>query len=214
MRHHTTQVKRKTQKVKNQMASISEYGSTELPPEGHALPAVLVGFVDLGLQEGKFGASRQAYLTFELLNEMTADGKPVRAHKRIFNLSAKSRNFRDALRALTGLHDVGSVQARELLGKECALAIEHTTTDTGTYANIEVKPLRGSPSGRRPDTPMTFFSLHPSDFEEEALGGLPEWQQEKITKSSTFAQVKADRKFQKEMKGKPAADIVDDFVNF
>ena len=162
----------------------------------------------------KFGASRQAHLTFELLDEKTADGKAILAHKRIFNLSARSKNFRDVLRALTGLHDVGTVETHDLLGKECCLAIEHTTTDTGTYADIEVRPLRGKPSKRLPHTPMTFFSLHPSDFEERALSGLPEWMRERITKSPTYAQVKADLKFAKEAKGKTAAEIVGDRIPF
>ena len=194
------------------MANISEYGSAELPPEGFAHPAMLVGFVDLGVQEGKFGSSRQASLTFELLDEKTADGKPMLARKQIFNLSARSKNFREILRALTGLHDVALIEARELLGKECCLAIEHTTTDTGTFADVEVKQLRGKPSGKRPGTPMTFFSLHPSDFEPRALDGLPEWMRERIKKSSTYAQTQADLKLLKEMEGKTASEVVKDSV--
>lgn len=189
---------------------MSEYGSDDLPPEAHAAPAVLVGFVDLGIQESKFGPSRQAVLTFELLEEKTSDGKAVLARKQFFNLSVKSKPFREALRALTGLHNVNNIETRELLGRECCLAIEHSVRDSGTYADIEVKELRGNPSGRRPETPMTFFSMHPSDFEERALGNLPKWQQDKITKSPTFAQVKADLKQLKDNYGRSASEIVGD----
>ena len=88
------------------LALITEYGSDfELPPEGRHT-AALVRFVDTGLQSGKFGSSRNAELAFEIDGMTTADGQPMLAFKRIFNLSNRSKNFREVVRALSNMHDI------------------------------------------------------------------------------------------------------------
>lgn len=88
------------------MALMRDYGGDfELPPEGRHV-ACLVRFVDIGLQPGKFGASRNAELAFEIDGETTADGWPMLAFKRIFNLSSRSKNFREIVRALSNTHDI------------------------------------------------------------------------------------------------------------
>jgi hypothetical protein len=111
------------------MALITEYGGDfELPPEGRHV-AALVRFVDTGLQPGKFGASRQAELAFEIDGMTTADGQPMLAFKRIFNLSNRSRNFRDTVRAISNVHDISGVNTRDLVGKWCEVVIEHVTTE-------------------------------------------------------------------------------------
>ena len=91
------------------MALMRDYGGDfELPPEGRHI-ACLVRFVDIGLQPGKFGASRNAELAFEIDGETTADGRPMLAFKRIFNLSNRSKNFREIVRALSNMHDISGV---------------------------------------------------------------------------------------------------------
>jgi hypothetical protein len=152
------------------MAKLNELGGDhELPPEGKC-PGTLIEFVDLGSQPGKFGASRQADATFVLIGETTADGKPMRAFKRIFNLSPRSKNFRDMVRALTGLHNIADVDTRELLGKSCELVIEHVVTEDGsTFANVECRPWRGGKDAPAPESPPVFLSLHPADFDPDTL---------------------------------------------
>jgi hypothetical protein len=187
------------------MAKLNELGGDfELPPEGKH-PGTSVEFVDLGLQPGKFGPSRQADATFELIGETTADGKPMLAFKRVFNLSPRSKNFRDMVRSLTGLHNIADVDTRDLLGKSCELVIEHVLTEDGsTFANVECRPWRGSKDAPAPESLFVFFSLAPTDFFPGDLDNLSERRREKIKASETFKALIADSK------GKPPAKIIGD----
>ena len=187
------------------MAKLNELGGDfELPPEGKH-PRTLVGFVDLGVQPGRFGLSRQADATFELVGEKTSDGQPMLASKRIFNLSPRSKNFRDAVRALTGLHDISSVDTRDLLGKSCELVVEHVVTEDGsTFANVECRPWRGGKAAPSPELPLVYFSLHAADFEPADLANLSERRREKIMASDTYKALIAERK---PTAGKTVAEI-------
>jgi hypothetical protein len=193
------------------MALITEYGGDfELPPEGRHV-AALVRFVDTGLQPGKFGASRQAELAFEIDGMTTADGQPMLAFKRIFNLSNRSRNFRDTVRAISNVHDISGVNTRDLVGKWCEVVIEHVTTEDGSeFANVECRPLKGKAPSTSPASELVFFSLHPDEFHEEDLKEVSDRQREKIKSSQTYKDLVADLKFIASNKGKAAADIIDD----
>jgi hypothetical protein len=194
------------------MALMSEYGGDfELPREGRHV-AALVRFVDTGLQPGKFGSSRNAEFAFEIDGETTADGRPMLAFKRIFNLSNRSRNFREVVRALSNMHDISGVNTSDLIGKWCEVVIEHVTTEDGSeFANLECKPLKGKAPSREPLSETVFFSLHPDEFRQEDLKEVSERQREKIKASETYKTLFADRKFAASAKGRPAADIIDDF---
>ena len=127
------------------------------------------------------------------------------ASKRIFNLSPRSKNFRDAVRALTGLHDIGSVDTRDLLGKSCELVVEHVVTEDGdTFANVECRPWRGGKAAPSPELPLVYFSLHAADFEPADLANLSERRREKIMASDTYKALIAERK---PTAGKTVAEI-------
>jgi hypothetical protein len=193
------------------MALITEYGSDfELPPEGRHV-AALVRFVDTGLQPGKFGASRQAELAFEIDGTTTADGLPMLAFKRIFNLSNRSKNFREVVRALSNMHDISGVDTKDLIGKHCEIVVEHVTTEDGSeFANVECKPLKGKAPSVPPASELIFFSLHHDEFREEDLKEVSDRQREKIKSSQTYKDLVADLKFAASNKGKPTAAIIDD----
>jgi hypothetical protein len=193
------------------MAKISEYSSDfELPPEGKH-PARLIKFIDLGSQPSKFGASRQAQLVFQLIGQTLENGDPMCAFKYVFNLSPRSKNFRDIVRSLTGAHDISTVEVSELIGLPCELSIEHTTNDSGdVFANCEVRPLKNAKSLDDAISPKVFFSLHPAEFDVKAISGLSERQQEKIKESSTYRELLATAKFVAKSAGKPASQIVND----
>jgi hypothetical protein len=197
------------------MALMSEYGSDfELPPEGRHV-AALVRFVDIGLQPGKFGVSRNAELAFEIDGETTADGRPMLAFKRIFNLSNRSKNFREVVRALSNMHDISGVNTADLIGKRCEIVVEHVTTDDGSeFANVECRPLKGKAPSSEPLSETVFFSLHPAEFREEDLKEVSDRQREKIKASETYKTLIADRKFGAASKGRPADDIIDDSIPF
>jgi hypothetical protein len=193
------------------MALMSQYGGDfELPPEGRHI-AALVRFVDLGAQPGKFGVSRNAELAFELEGEETADGQAMLAFKRIFNLSNRSKNFREIVRALSNQHDISGVNTSELLGKWCEVVIEHATTEDGSeFANVECRPLKGKAPSKPPASELVFFSLHPDEFREESLKEVSDRQREKIRASETYKTLIEDLKFGAASKGKSTANIIDD----
>ena len=197
------------------MALMRDYGGDfELPPEGRHV-ACLVRFVDIGLQPGKFGASRNAELAFEIDGETTADGWPMLAFKRIFNLSSRSKNFREIVRALSNTHDISGVNTKDLVGKWCEIVVEHVTTEDGTeFANVECRALKGKSPPHEPTSQLVFFSLHPNEFEDEDLKEVSDRQREKIKSSETYKTLMADRKFGAAAKGKPAGDIIDDGIPF
>jgi hypothetical protein len=191
------------------VAKLSDLTDFELPPEGKHT-GILVRFVDIGVQTGKFGSSRQADLAFELVGTGELN-KPVLAYKRVFNLSSRSKNFREVVRALTGLHDIGQVDTRDLLGKACEIEIEHITTEEGnTYANLECKARKSRKSVPEPETDFVFLSLMPADFNPEDLAKVSERAREKIEASSTYRDLIAMRNHVAASKGKTTAEIIDD----
>jgi hypothetical protein len=193
------------------MAQITEYGGDfELPPEGKHI-AALVRFVDLGLQPGKFGSSRNAELAFEIEGETTAEGRPMLAFKRIFNMNSRSKNFREIVRALSNMHDISGVNTKDLVGKWCEIVFEHVTTEDGnTYANLECRPLKGKAPSSDPVSELVFVSLHPDEFHEEDLKEVSDRQREKIKASETYKDLIADLKFAAAAKGKLAREIIED----
>jgi hypothetical protein len=205
-RHHEPKLR-----LKN-MTQLSKYSSDyELPPEGLTHPAVLVRLVDEGVIQSKFGQSRQCLMTFELCAERTLEDQPVLAFKRVFNMSTRSKNMREIVRALSGLHDVAQVDLKDLIGKPCTLSIEHVTNDDGNvYADVEVKAVRGKAAPYKPVTESIFVSLHIDDFDEAEVAKLIDRQREKVMSSPTYKQVVEDLKFQEEAKGKTASDVIDD----
>jgi hypothetical protein len=193
------------------MAQMNEYGGNyELPPEGKHV-GCLVRFIDLGIQPGKFGASRQADLAFELGGETTDDGLPMLAFKRIFNLSNRSKNFRETVRAISNTHDISTINTQDLIGKWCFVTISRVTNEDGAeFANVECTPLKGSPPKHPPESETVFFSLHPNEFREEDLKEVSDRQREKIKASETYKTLMADRKVAAKANGKTTAEIIDD----
>jgi hypothetical protein len=191
------------------MAKLVDLTDFELPPEGRHI-GTLVRFIDTGVQTGKFGSSRQADLAFELVGTGELN-KPVLAFKKVFNLSSRSKNFREVVRALTGLHDIGQVDTRDLLGKSCEVEIEHTTNEEGnTYANLECRALKSRKPVPDPETERVFLSLMPDDFDPEDLKKVSERTREKIEASPTYKDLIAMRKHVAASKGKTTAEIIDD----
>jgi hypothetical protein len=137
------------------------------------------------------------------------------AFKRIFNLSNRSKNFREIVRALSNMHDISGVNTKDLVGKWCEIVVEHVTTEDGSeYANVECRPIKGKAPSREPVSELVFFSLHPDEFEEEDLKEVSDRQREKIKASETYKTLIADRKAGAAAKGKRAGDIISDEIPF
>jgi hypothetical protein len=191
-------------------------GDFEMTPEG-AHNAVLVSWIDRGLQSEKFGERRQVASRFELPDVETENEEPCLVFHTIFNLSMRSKNFREMAVALMGTSDLHGSSVREMLGKFCKVTIIHRETDDGqTFANIaSFKALKPGTKPLQADSDLIFFSLDPADAPDlkslqRDFDALPESERTRIAASSTWKELLAVRQHTKAMKGKRAAKIIDD----
>ena len=190
----------------------------EIPPEGPTT-AVLVSWIDRGEQQGKFGARRQVGVRFELVDVETEFGEPSLLFLTVFNLSMRSKTFREMAVALLGTADLKGVPLQGMVGKACKVTVIHRETDDGqTFANIaSFKALKPGTKVKEPQTELTFFSLDPLDVKglkafETALAALPESERGKVIASDTYRELIATLKPGKAVKAvkKTAADVIDD----
>lgn len=191
-----------------------------IPDEG-AHVGVLVSWIDRGLQSGKFGPSRQVGLRFELPLVETPDATPCLLFTTVFNLSMRSKKFREMAVAIMGgkTDDLRGVSVKELLGKNVKLTVVHNEGDDGTvYANIATyRPVAPGSIPVTAETEQVFFSLDPADVQnlgtfQKAFEALPESERTRISPSPTFQELLATLKHVKASKGKKASAIVDDQV--
>jgi len=126
----------------NQKAS-SNGGDFEVAPGGNH-PAVLVGIIDLGTQENKFGnevnMAHQVLLAWELTQEKKKDGSPfivIRHYTASLNQKAALRNLIKTWRG-KDLADGEEFDPRKMLGKPCLLSVINKESGGGnTYAKVE-----------------------------------------------------------------------------
>src|ERR1700731_825374 len=133
----------------------------ELAPEGPHT-AVLVYLVDRGIQQGKFAPKRQVGARFELVDAETDGGEPCLVFKTIFNLSLKSKGFREMAKALLAADDLTGIPLRDMLAKACKVTIVHEEKNDQVYANIaSFKALKPGTPVKEPESALVFFSLDP-----------------------------------------------------
>jgi hypothetical protein len=188
----------------------------ELAPEGPHT-AVLVSWIDRGFQQGKFGARRQAGSRFELVDAEKSGEGPLVVFHTVFNLSLKSKVFREMATALMGTSDLKGMPVKDMVGKACKVTIVHKETDDGqTFANIaSFKALKPGTAVKQAESDLVFFSLDPADIAdlkslETSLAALPESERTKIAASETYKELLVTLKHVKANKGKKAGDIIDD----
>jgi hypothetical protein len=196
--------------------------SFEPAPEG-SHTAILVSLIDKGEQPGKFGAQRHALLRWVLPNVETETGETCIVFQRIWNLSLRSKAFREVVSGLMGDEPLAGRSLRELVGRPARLTIVHNETETQTYANVAaVKPLKPGAKAPKTEQDLIYFSLSPDEFSEAALKALSERDQELIKASPTYAatlRVLEDRKkatkdlinddFPEELGGDPEKPVVE-----
>jgi hypothetical protein len=180
--------------------------SFEPAPEGPAT-GILTGFIDRGEQTGKFGPRRQAVLQWLLPDVETENGEPCRVFQTIWNLSMRSKAFREAVSGLMGAEPLAGRSLGELVGRAARLTIVHHESETQVYANIA--SIRALPRGTKApetDQKLIYFSLDPDEFSEAELNSLPDREQERIRSSETYRQTKAVLA----ARAKPTAKLIDD----
>lgn len=182
----------------------SAKSTTKYPPIGEGIhPATCIGIYDIGLQttkwQGREKVARKIIITWELHDEtVEVDGeeKP-RYYSNTYSLSLNEKSsLRKDLETWRGKRFTDSeLEAFDLynvLGKPCQIQILHTEKDGRIYANSEsiIAWPKGVPNpGVQGE--LVYFDLNPDNPEDfsclNMLDTLPEWIQEKVRQSPTYA---------------------------
>jgi hypothetical protein len=177
-----------------------EERSYELPPPG-SHTAICFRVIDLGTQQSTFGAKPQIMFSWELTDELMADGKPFGISRRYtFSANRKAALRQDVEgwlgRVLTG-SDFGKLDLSELLGSACLIGVKHEMREDGrTFANVVsvMKRAKGVPERMSPTNEAVSFSLADRPFRQHDYDCLPSWLQEVIARSPEYREVIAASK--------------------
>ena len=161
----------------------------EPPPEG-THKAVLVQFVELGMQPGYNGGADEdtVYLTFELPNAKKANGDAFLVGRHYTIKFGSKANWTKLQKALLGrTPEVGEVVTPDdLLGEGCQLVIVHSKRDDGSMVGkIEsLIPLTHGEEAPKASNNLLFF-----DFEQHpqiVMDALPDFLKDAIAKGKPY----------------------------
>lgn len=165
-------------------------GSFETCPAGNHV-ALCYAVIDLGMQErdwqGEVSTKRRVRISWELADELMADGRPFSASKEYtlsLNEKATLRHDLEGWRGRAFTEDeLAGFDLANVLGKPCLVNVVHQQKRDGTghYAKVVgvTRIPKGLPSPAPVNAPL-WFSLDEADAPQKyAL--LPEWLQKRIT---------------------------------
>lgn len=168
-------------------------------PEG-VYTAVAYSIIDMGLQYSEMyqKSTRKVMVTWELPDEtIEVDGqqKP-RAISKEYSLSlADKANLRKDLEAWRGKKftddELSGFDLRNVMGRGCQVQIVHTEKNGKQYANINA--IMALPKGMKVALPVNdtiYFDMSEPDT-LNLLTKIPQWIQDKITKSETYKELMA-----------------------
>ncbi len=129
--------------------------SFEPAPEGlHS--AVCIDVVDLGIEDGQFGAKHKCRIVWELAELMPSGDRYIASKKYTVSLHEKSALHKD-LKSWRGkpftAEEMAGFDVEKVIGAPCQILIEQQEKDGSVYANIMAvtkadKKSRLSPSGK------------------------------------------------------------------
>ena len=169
--------------------------SSEPPPAG-THKAVLVRFIELGMQPGYQGAADEdsVYLTFELPNAKKANGEPFLVGRYYSIKWGAKANWTKVQSALLGrTPEPGEVVTPDdLIGQGCQIVIVHSKRDDGTVlGKIEsLIPMAQGDEAPMPATNPVFF-----DFEKKmqvVYDSLPEFLRKSIDAGKPYPEAAND----------------------
>ena len=163
------------------------------PVEPGVYMAICIGCVDLGEQYNETfkNHSNKCLYIFELIGEtIEVDGemKPRQLSKEFAISSSSKSNLRKFIESWNGKSytddDFMEMDLFDQIGKSCQLNV--VLNDTKEYANIDnLMPLpRGVPAFTTETAPVRWDM---SAWDDEVFKTLPEWIQDKIKKSTEYA---------------------------
>lgn len=168
---------------------VSETSSFTPIPAG-AYPAVCVRVIDLGTQEGKYGAKRKVMLTWEVPEVTVEDAfgaaKPsLISSTYTASLSAKA-SLRLVLESWRGkkftAEELKGFDLKNVLGAGCYLSVIHS--DDGAYANVgSVMPL---PKGHKVEPVNPLIHMDLDNFDLNEFDKLSDKMREKIRLSPEY----------------------------
>lgn len=178
---------------------VKDSGGTSYPPiEAGTYPARCVGLIDLGLQHNDYnGKDREMVrIVWELPTELIHDSegdKPRWISKPYTASLHEKATLRKDLDAWRGKpfdkEELKGFELRNIINAPCLLTIVHQQGQTGsTYAKVSgvSRVMRGM--AVPPLVNPTFCVDLSQDNAEEVLITLPQWMQDEVKKSPTWAE--------------------------
>ena len=173
---------------------IKDRAKPKTPPvEPGVYMAICIGCIDLGTQYNETfkNHSNKCLYIFELIGEtIEVDGemKPRQLSKEFAISSSSKSNLRKFIESWNGKNytddDFMELDLFDQIGKSCQINV--VLNDTKEYANIDnLMPLpRGVPAFTTETAPVRWDM---SAWDDEVFKTLPEWIQDKIKKSTEYA---------------------------
>jgi hypothetical protein len=167
----------------------------ELVPAGTHI-GTLYSVIDLGTQEltfeGKTKQARQLRLTFELPNELTANGRPFVIGRNLTYSSAPRAQLRLLMESWLGQQLTtanAGFNITDRIGCTAVIGVKHREGQNGPYAVLDTlgKPPKGVPERQSLINPPVTFSL--DDYDSAVYYDLPQWLQEMIARSPEWLRV-------------------------
>ena len=172
---------------------IKDRAKPKAPPvEPGAYPAVCIGVIDLGEQYSeKFKSySNKVQIVWELPTEtIEVDGKqePRQLSKEFTISASKKGNLRGFLSSWNSKaysdEEFLELDLFDQIGRACQVNV--VLNETGEYSNVEsaIPLMKGYPVPTSSTPPIRWDMDH---WDDVVFGGLPEWVQEKIKKSTQY----------------------------
>jgi hypothetical protein len=167
-------------------------GNFEQAPVGAHL-GILVKIVDIGTQEGEYQGKttsrRQNILTWELPNKAREDGQPFIISKFYTASLGDKSNLTKDLTSWLGAPPKAPFDPKSLLGKPCqVMVIAREGSDKHVVSSVMGVP-DGLPIPDKTHNELTFFSLEPTEFNEDVFNNLGQGLQNMIMKSPEYAHI-------------------------
>ena len=200
-------------------------GSDFKPVSAGIHPAICVGVIDFGVQEGseRFPKPKhKVHLRWACLDETVEWEKDGQKHSgpaivgRTYTYSlAENGHMRPMLESWRARPfteaELEGFDVSAVAGKPCQVSVVHESKNGKTYANV--KTVVGWPKGVQvPEcaTPVVVYS--PSDHKDSVFNALPEWMRDTIEKR--LANDYAELDSQKGGKAEPQSHDFDDDIPF
>lgn len=168
----------------------------ELAPQGNHI-AICYRVIDLGTQAGEFkgvpNRKHKILISWEIPDELMADGKPFTISQRFTWSMADNATLRQTLESWRGRAfteaDFGNngFDIKNLLGVPCMLNIVHATNNGKTYDNV--KSIAKLPKGTTAPAgvnPPSFVWLSREEFSQAAFDKLSEGLKAMLSGSPEF----------------------------